>query len=72
MPSFIYSTCYQEGGLQRDRGASDSTADALVGPSVAGLDGADEQRAVGEQGHAVETCVRQVRTPSSGVFPAFL
>lgn len=73
-PSFFYITCYEEGGLQRDRGASDSTADALVGPGVAGLDGADEQRAVGKQGHAVETCVRQVTTPGSplGGFPHLL
>lgn len=59
------STCYEEGGLQRNRGPSDSTADTLVGPSVPGLDLGDEERAVGEQEHAVETCIRQVTLSSA-------
>lgn len=47
-------TCYEDGGLQCDLGASEAPAHTLVGPRVPGLDLRDEQGAVGQQDHAVE------------------
>lgn len=48
MSIIFYNTCYEEGCLQYNRGPSNSTADALVGPSVPGLDLGDQQCAIGE------------------------
>lgn len=40
-------TSYEEGGLERNVGPSETTTDTLVGPSVPGLDLGDQQCAVG-------------------------
>lgn len=47
-------TSYEEGGFQCHLGAADTTADALVGPRVPGLDLGDQQCAVGQQDQTVD------------------